>query len=415
MPHSKKQKLLEEDAAAPTDDDNSTSSFERLGTNELANVFGFLRPEDIMRARLNKKMREAAKSTIVPMTEFEVNSVDKYNAIAAMTTALPNLQQISISQFTCGFSRYGNGEDSDEDRAAIYANFTTHDITIISNFRKLRCLDLGGTPLNGRYPFLFNFPLLQKLDIANNFDLKWDLEMLAGLPLLNELCCVNNVSLTGSINSLRVLKDTLTKVTMNSCRHVKGNFMNLADFSHLKELVICRTGVTGDIRDIGERDFPTLESIILPSGVYGGRGYQFQRISDAPGIISTLYPIYKQRPTLLKNWYAKLSSNSPDWYHGEIIDTTNQLPNPPICIFFVEAGSRVGYQWESDNGYPCEVNWLDPEPDRNSCDHEKYIAELRAIQWRVNCFDGHYEPPSEDEYNLIVKELDEMPGFYASD
>jgi hypothetical protein len=71
-------------------------SFDDLGTDVLANIFGCLPPKDIMRARLNKKMREAAKKTIVPLANFSIDSVDKYNAMAAMTTALPNIQYLSI-------------------------------------------------------------------------------------------------------------------------------------------------------------------------------------------------------------------------------------------------------------------------------------------------------------------------------
>lgn len=41
--------------------------------------------------------------------------------------------------------------------------------------------------------------------------------------------------------------------------------MDLADFPHLKELGLEETGVTGDIRDIGDNDFSSLE-------VYGGFG-----------------------------------------------------------------------------------------------------------------------------------------------
>ncbi len=46
-------------AAAPS------AAFDDLGTDDIANVFGFLSPKDIMIARLTKKMREAAKQTIV--------------------------------------------------------------------------------------------------------------------------------------------------------------------------------------------------------------------------------------------------------------------------------------------------------------------------------------------------------------
>ena len=61
MPHpKKKQRRLEggrHDDAAVEADDIVASSIDDLSTDELANIFGFLPPEDIMRARLNTKMR----------------------------------------------------------------------------------------------------------------------------------------------------------------------------------------------------------------------------------------------------------------------------------------------------------------------------------------------------------------------
>ena len=103
--------------------------------------------------------------------------------------------------------KYRDGEDPDEEMAAYDNNLPTLDIEILSRFSKLRSLELFGAPLNGRYPFLFNFPRLEKLRIRSCIYLKWDLEMLAaGLPLLKELDCYDSQSLTGTINSLRVLK-----------------------------------------------------------------------------------------------------------------------------------------------------------------------------------------------------------------
>ena len=107
---------------------------------------------------------------------------------------------------------------------------TIHDIEFLSNFRKLRSLTISRAPLNGRYPVLFNFPLLQKLTILYCYDLKLDLEMLAGLPLLKDLFCYDDPLLTGNISSLRVLKDTLEKVDIQSCHNVGGNFMDLVDW-----------------------------------------------------------------------------------------------------------------------------------------------------------------------------------------
>jgi hypothetical protein len=97
--------------------------------------------------------------------------------------------------------------------------------------------------------------------------------MFAGLPILKELTCTGNDCLTGNINSLRVLKYDLEKVTIEYCARVEGNLMDLADFPHLKELNLRGTAVTGDIRGIGENDFLSLEDLYLPKGVYGCKGY----------------------------------------------------------------------------------------------------------------------------------------------
>jgi hypothetical protein len=77
--------------------------------------------------------------------------------------------------------------------------------------------------------------------------------------------------MSGNLSSLRVLKHTLEKVTIVNCRGVEGNFMDLADFPHLKKLDLGNTNVTGDIRNVRESDFLALESLFLPEGVYGGR------------------------------------------------------------------------------------------------------------------------------------------------
>ena len=87
--------------------------------------------------------------------------------------------------------------------------------------------------------------------------------MLSGFPLLRELDCEHNYRVTGNIRRLRVLKDTLEKVNISVCEGVEGNFMDLADFTNLKDLFLPVTAVTGDIRDIGESDFPSLEELDL--------------------------------------------------------------------------------------------------------------------------------------------------------
>jgi hypothetical protein len=196
----------------------------------LPNILGFLKPKHIMRARrVCKHWKDAARKTIVPPTKFHVNSMRKYNAMNVMTRALPNSQQIMIGHLSRGRTwedddKYNDGEDPVESEAARTADYTTHDIQIISKFSKLRILEIDAF-MNGRYPFLFNsFPLLQKLSIQFSIYLKFDLDVLAGFPLLKELDFFNNHRLTGNISSLRVLKDTLEKVEIDRCSRVEGNF-----------------------------------------------------------------------------------------------------------------------------------------------------------------------------------------------
>ena len=62
-----------------------------------------------------------------------------------------------------------------------------------------------------------------------------------------------------------------------------------------------------------------------------------------------------------------------------------------------------GYRWESDCGNPCEVNWLDPEPDRDSSDYEEYIEELQQIQ-QVNQYRGFHQPPTEEVHQPPTEE-----------
>jgi hypothetical protein len=411
MPHSTKKQRIEGNRTIV---DDFLASFGDLSVDVLANIFGFLEVKNIMRSRrINKKTMEAVKMTIVPLSKgilsyLRVYNTRTYNAMGVMTRAMPNLQQIAIG-YLGRLHKYSDGEDPDEGEAARYANWTPHDIEIISNFRHLSILEIFTyAGLNGRYSVFFNsFPLLQKLRIHHCHNLKWDLEMLAGFPLLKELDCEYNFRLTGNINSLRVLKDTLEVVNINVCRRVEGNFMDLADFPHLKKLKLDDTAVTGDIRDIGDNDFPSLITLILPKTVYRGRGSKFQRISNGPKLIKELYPLKKHHPRLsvLRDWYGMLSRDSPDWYAS-----MNGKNPPPLYIRFVEAGSRIGYQWLSmsfSTSNPCEVNWLDPEPDRESSDYGKYIEELQVINSQFTFFRGFHQPPTEEEYHRLFEDYAE--------
>ena len=100
MPHpSKKQRLTvtETDIAEATvTDQMMVATAGDLSIDVLANILGYLDVQDIMNARVCKKWKKAATTTIVPPTDFRVNSMRKYNAMNVMTEAMPNLQQITL-------------------------------------------------------------------------------------------------------------------------------------------------------------------------------------------------------------------------------------------------------------------------------------------------------------------------------
>jgi hypothetical protein len=422
MPHSKRPRLL---AGSKMNDDNPAVANDDLTTankwscDVVAIVFSFLRPKDIMRLRrVCTTWRDAAKKTIVPLTRFEINSFRaSYNAVRAMSTALPNLQRLSICNLGYGH-KYSDGEDPVEEMqvrlhtstpinwtVAYTTGWTSHDIDIISRFRKLHILEIYEAPLNGRYRALFNFPLLHKLSIKHCSYLKWDLEMLEGLPSLKEFHCENNHFLTGNLNSCRVLKDTLEKVKID-CHNIEGNWMDLADFPHLNELDLRLTSVTGDIRDIGENDFQALQILFLPKGVHGGIGYKFEHISDVPEFLQAIHLLLKRSPDLFQGYdslseafHWKLSRDSPDWYFRE-----RRSPSPPFYLQIVQAGSRRGWSWCTWSGHhSCEINWLDPEPSSNSSDYGAYTQIIE--RHNIGFYRGYHQPPTEDQYRRLCERL----------
>eukprot|EP00984_Skeletonema_dohrnii_P034652 scaffold33624_cov191-Skeletonema_dohrnii-CCMP3373.AAC.1 len=368
---------------------------EVVSSDQVAIIFSFLPPKDIMRARVCTTWRAAAKKTLVPMTGFSIYGLKSFNAMRVMASALPNLQQLSISNIN-GRHKYIDGEDPDGRRARDTANYTTHDINIISNFLKLCSLEIRGAHLSGRYPVLFTFPQLRKLSIKKCLYLKFDLEMLVGTPLLKELRLIDNLHLTGNLESLRALRDTLEKLV---------TFVRSVD-----------TSVTGDIRQIRGHDFPALENLSLPETVRGGACYKFQHISDVPSFMHAIYILVQRTPKVLIkidafNW--SLSEASPNWYDwDEWYDWESEtmgIPPPPFYLRLVRAGSRRGWSWCThgpENGrHSCEINWLDAEPSSDSSGYQTYIEELQRVQRNVNFYRGYYEIPTEEEYHRLCEEL----------
>jgi len=250
--------------------------------------------------------------------------------------------------------------------------------------------------------------------------------MLRGFPLLKGLelngTRIGNVNsrLTGNISSLQVLKETIEKVRIFGRHRVEGDLMDLADFPRLKKLNLFCTNVTGDIRNIRRHDFPALEQLFLPMTVCGGVAYEFQSILDVPSFMQAVHLLLQRTPTLFgKNLLPRafcwcLSERSPHWYN---YDETNGCPRPPFDLQFIQVGKRLGWSWfssSSSSGDPwnageegllfsCEINWLDPEPSRESGDYEAYMEELQSIQRRSDFYRGFLVPPNMLEYRRLCE------------
>jgi len=84
------------------------------------------------------------------------------------------------------------------------------------------------------------------------------------------------------------------------------------------------------------------------------------------------------------------------------------LPSAPLKVAFVMVGSRLGWRWYGNTNIgvsSCEINWLDPEPDRGSSEYRCYIRDMRAqnIKRSINFYKGFHQPPTEEEYMRLCK------------
>mmetsp|Transcript_32971 Transcript_32971/g.69390 ORF Transcript_32971/g.69390 Transcript_32971/m.69390 type:complete len:274 (+) Transcript_32971:687-1508(+) len=272
--------------------------------------------------------------------------------------------------------------------------------------------------MNGIYPSLFNFSCLRTLSINYMQYMKWDLAMLSGTPVLEELACSYGKRLSGSVNSLRVLKETLRSIQFGGCETITGDFMDLEDFPHLECLRLDDTMVTGNVRNLRVHHFPMLRDIRLPKSVYGGM--TLERISDAPEIMASLYCLQKRTPELFREYDWTLSDSSPDFYQ------MNNVPEKraPFNVTFVTEGACLGWRWTSGGYYAggwvqhCETHWLDTEPlngenvnEMDSFQYPQHLGLVLGLGLRAQRYKGFYEPPSEDQYRELVNDYPRMGRF----
>ena len=377
-------------------------------TDILSSILSYFDWRGILRARVCRKWREAARVTHVPETktdddyrtpELYLQNREYAEALGWISDALPLIPTVSIL-FNLRKSdefKIVNG-DNPESSLVLSSTFGDRpepvDISPIANFRQLQKLDIESASMNGSYPFLFNFPNLRQLTLTDVGRLNWDLEVLVGLPKLERLRCIRNYKLTGSLADIRVLRENLLELCLSGCSEVEGNLMDLADFPRLKSLSLNSCDkVMGDIRDIGPGDFPSIEDTVsLPDTVYGG---DLPSIAEAHDIMRAWHNIKKQNPKL-EFYGVGLSLDSPERYHNDV-HHSRDMPN---FAELVQAGPRSGWRWTNcvSGGGCCEPQWFDAEPNPSDDNYDVYLKELKEVEKDVGFYKGFVTPPSQEEH-----------------
>jgi len=126
--------------------------------------------------------------------------------------------------------------------------------------------------------------------------------------------------------------------------------------------------------------------------------------------MSRIYLFAKRHKKLFEFCYWRLSEDSPDWY-DVLNGDEDQIPPPFEIEFIIIPGSRIGWRWKStyytydELTISCEINWLEPEPDRGSSGYEDYILKLDALKEEIDFYRGFNQPPTAEEYHRLCENL----------
>ena len=384
---------------------DTSNVFDRLDLDAIiSNILSYVGGwEDVLKARVCRRLREGAM--VMPITDIvAIDSALRGRNLLNIARALPMIHRLEIGT-GADYLRAVPGE-------APSASVDLYDVDLLDlcHFHHLKYLRLGDQLIGTHkwaYPHLFQIASLEHLDLGRGGRGVVRLKDLSGLPNLKVFTSIQNDRLSGDLESLLHLKDTLEVLRLHVCRHVSGTLLALADFPLLRELHIPRTGVTGDIRDICPTQFPSLQILnVQGTEVYGGA---LTRIGDAPDIMAA----YRRLMTHPRPYRAKISlqldQHSPDRYSMQGPFPFTDMPN---WVRLRNFGPRWGYQWTntidgSDERGACEINWLDPEPYPSNEGYRDYCNALRAFQteyeeMQFNLFRGLAHPPTEREWHRLI-------------
>jgi len=166
------------------DDKIPISPIDMLEEDELVTSLGFLDWKGILKARVNKKLKEASLATPVPGT-LTIGTAKLGLDLARIATALPHVQSVELRYY----DREGVGVvvDEGEDPFPLGAPrrlIPKTDLRALLNFRNLKELALhlsmrASICLNGSFPVLYDLRGLQKLELFRQSHFRLDLHTLS--------------------------------------------------------------------------------------------------------------------------------------------------------------------------------------------------------------------------------------------
>ncbi|KAL3795084.1 hypothetical protein ACHAWO_009247 [Cyclotella atomus] len=377
----------------------------------LSSILSFLSWKELLRCRVCRTWRQAVALTNVPESisdvwstpDLYINSREFVDALGWLSKALPRVPCVNIRfnlYSTKPFEIAACDDPELPSDSSIASPSNQASLRCIADFLYLKHISITSASLNGSHPYLFDFPELRTLELVDVGMLVWNLDMLQNLRKLEQLIAVRNTHLTGRLGSIRVLRESLVKLSLVSCFKVGGDLLDLRDFPLLKDICLndCNR-IGGDIREVQIGDFQSVESFgRLPNSVFGGS--YLPSIADTPAIMRSWYILKKQNPSVLtpsNNGICRLSLSmlSTERYENDVHHTRYM----PTCVEFISAGTRLGWRWTNAvRGGSCETIWMDPAPQRSDPGYDLYLLELEKVNEDVVFYKGFFAPPSQDEH-----------------
>lgn len=361
---------------------------DQLQGNVLSHTLSFLPWKSVVECR---RVSQQWKLAAAQCPCKDVVQLGRTEDLASLGVCLPNVRSLAVSGATSALND---------------ANFAP--ARAFRQLRHLTCSESEDLLLAFPHTILPSFRHLTELNVSLDMELQWQLQDLEALPQLRVLRAVNNWNLTGQLDQLR--SQDFTVLEFSGCRNVQGNLLDLARFPQLQEVSLNSTAVSGDVREVGEGDFPALQEIGLSSDDHFYGIGALSSIRHAFAVMRGRYFLTRNSTAVcpLTPFPLYLDSSSPDFYYGRPQQRlyASEL-DPPFSVETIVAGNlrRRGYRWSNLLGGCCDIVWFDPEPsNEDGSSHAAYLMDLEIIMEDTSTlFQGMTEPPSLETYRKVSR------------